>query len=212
MTYQVKEIFATRQGEGFHTGRPGVFLRFAGCNLWSGLERDRANAVCNFCDTDFVGLDGPGGGKYRTPQELAQAVAKEWLNGQQGSERFVVITGGEPLLQLDSGLIDALHDESFVIALETNGTLRVPSGVDWICVSPKAGTTLIQREGNELKLIYPQNGLDPDSFSGLNFEHFYLQPMDGAHLEHHTRLVIDYCRGSAIWNVSIQSHKYLGIP
>lgn len=212
MTYSVKEIFATRQGEGYHTGRPAVFLRFTGCNLWSGMEQDRARAICKFCDTDFVGTDGPGGGKFATPAALANSVAAKWPKGHAARDRFVVVTGGEPLLQLNTGLIDALHQERFEIAIETNGTLPVPVGVDWICVSPKAGTNLVQRNGNELKLVFPQNGIDLETFGSLDFDHFYLQPTDGEDLERNTRLVIDYCRESTKWEVSIQSHKYLGIP
>lgn len=209
MTYAVKEIYQTLQGEGHHTGRPAVFLRFAGCNLWTGRERDRATAVCRFCDTDFVGTDGPGGGKFSTAGALAGAVAAAWSGT---TEPYVVLTGGEPLLQLDRALIDALHDEGCTIGLETNGTLPVPPGVDWICVSPKAGADLVQRTGHELKLVHPQAGVDPADFLGLAFDHFSLQPMDGPDREHATALVLAYCAAHPRWQVSIQTHKLLGIP
>ncbi|MGA0603011.1 7-carboxy-7-deazaguanine synthase [Caulobacter sp. KR2-114] len=209
MTYSVKEIFLTLQGEGGQAGRPAVFCRFAGCNLWSGREEDRAGAVCTFCDTDFVGTDGAGGGKFRTPQDLARAVAAAWTGGPQN--RLVVITGGEPLLQLDAPLIEALHAEGFSIALETNGTLPVPDGVDWICVSPKAQAEVVQRRGQELKLVFPQKDVDPARFEGWDFERFCLQPMDGPDRDAATRAAIAYCLEHPRWRLSVQTHKYLGI-
>ncbi len=213
MSYAVKEIFYTLQGEGANTGRPAVFLRFAGCNLWSGHERDRETAACRFCDTDFVGTDGPGGGKFDSAAELAGAVVGAWppLAGTF-SRRFVVCTGGEPLLQLDAPLIGALHAEGFEIAIETNGTLRVPAGVDWICVSPKAAAPLVQRTGDELKLVFPQEGADPRDYEDLSFRHFLLQPMDGPDRERNTELAIDYCAMHPRWKLSLQTHKFLGIP
>lgn len=210
MSYLVKEIFATLQGEGVHVGRPAVFCRFSGCNLWSGREEHRATAVCRFCDTDFVGTDGPGGGRFETPAELAQAVAASWSGGRD--HRFVVCTGGEPLLQLDQPLVEAFHDRGFEVAIETNGTRHPPRGVDWVCVSPKAGAELVLRTGDELKLVHPQEGLDPEVFEDLDFDHFLLQPMDGPDLEANTRRTIDYCLARPRWRLSIQSHKHLGIP
>ncbi len=211
--YAVKELYYTLQGEGYHTGRPAAFLRFAGCNLWSGLEKDRRTAICNFCDTDFVGVDGPGGGKFATAGDLARAVGATWEESAGGSdERFTVLTGGEPLLQLEETLIDALHTEGFEIAIETNGTLVAPSEIDWICVSPKANADFVQRTGDELKLIYPQNGMDPQEYTGLPFDHFFLQPMDGPEIERNTEQTHAYCRSHAQWNVSLQTHKILGIP
>ena len=209
MSYTVKEIYSTLQGEGFHTGRPAVFLRFAGCNLWTGLERDRHRAVCRFCDTDFVGTDGPGGGKFADAPSLAAAVAGEWPGGDAP---FVVCTGGEPLLQLDVVLLGALHDRGFEIAVETNGTLPVPVGVDWLCVSPKAEAPLVQRSGHELKLVYPQAGAEPSRYEDLAFDHYFLQPMDGPDRERHTAMVIDFCAAHPQWRVSLQTHKLLGIP
>jgi 7-carboxy-7-deazaguanine synthase (Cx14CxxC type) len=209
MTYAVKEIFLTLQGEGGQAGRPAVFCRFAGCNLWSGREQDRAGAVCNFCDTDFVGLDGPGGGRFADADALAQAVEAEWRGG--AGDRLVVLTGGEPLLQADAALIAALHARGFSIALETNGTLRAPSGVDWICVSPKADAPVVQTCGQELKLVYPQPGVDPARFEGLDFQRFLLQPMDGPEREANTRAAIAYCLEHPRWRLSVQTHKYLGI-
>ena len=209
MTYAVKEIFLTLQGEGGQAGRAAVFCRFAGCNLWSGREQDRASAVCNFCDTDFVGVDGPGGGKFKTPIALAQAVAKAWA-GDSGN-RLVVCTGGEPLLQLDKPLIAALHDGGFEIAVETNGTLPIPAGLDWVCVSPKANASLVVIAGQELKLVYPQAGVDPARFEELAFERFYLQPMDGPDHAATTRAAIDYCLAHPRWRLSVQTHKYIGI-
>jgi 7-carboxy-7-deazaguanine synthase len=210
MTYSVKEIFLTLQGEGGQAGRAAVFCRFAGCNLWSGLERDRAAAVCTFCDTDFVGTDGPGGGKFRTAADLAAAVTSAWSGPAEN--RLVVLTGGEPLLQLDDALVDALHCAGFSIALETNGTLAAPAGVDWICVSPKADAALAQVSGQELKLVYPQPGVDPTRFEQLAFERFSLQPMDGPDREAATRAAIAYCLAHPRWRLSLQTHKYLGIP
>jgi 7-carboxy-7-deazaguanine synthase (Cx14CxxC type) len=209
MTYSVKEIFLTLQGEGGQAGRAAVFCRFAGCNLWSGLERDRAAAICTFCDTDFVGTDGPGGGKFRTAEALAATVTAAWTGPAEN--RLVVLTGGEPLLQLDDALVDALHAEGFAIALETNGTLRAPAGVDWICVSPKADAPLAQTAGQELKLVYPQAGVDPARFEQLAFERFSLQPMDGPDRDAATRAAIAYCLAHPRWRLSLQTHKYLGI-
>lgn len=229
MTYSVKEIFFTLQGEGYHTARPAVFLRFAGCNLWTGLEADRATAICQFCDTDFVGTNGPGGGKFRSAESLAAAVAACWqdpppdmlrlrqqivgtASPDEVHQPYVVCTGGEPLLQLDAPLIAALHAQGFEIAIETNGTLAAPPGIDWICVSPKAGAPLVQRSGNELKLVYPQPPFDPLAFEDLSFKHFFLQPMDGPHREANTAAAEEYCRHHPRWKVSLQTHKLLGIP
>jgi len=210
MTYSVKEIFLTLQGEGGQTGRPAVFCRFAGCNLWSGREEDRAKAVCTFCDTDFVGTDGEGGGKFETPDALAEAVAAAWSGGEDG--RLVVCTGGEPLLQLDAPLIAALHAQGFSIAVESNGTIAAPDGIDWLCVSPKADAALAQTAGQELKLVWPQDGVDPARFEDLAFERFSLQPMDGPDRDAATRACIDYCLTHPRWRLSLQTHKYLGIP
>jgi 7-carboxy-7-deazaguanine synthase len=209
MSYAVKEIFLTLQGEGGQAGRPSVFCRFAGCNLWSGREADRAEAVCKFCDTDFVGLDGPGGGRFASAEALAGAVEAEWQGG--ADDRLVVLTGGEPLLQLDEPLIAALHARGFSLALETNGTIAAPAGVDWICVSPKADAALAQACGQELKLVYPQEGVDPARFEGLAFERFLLQPMDGPALAQNTHAAIAYCLAHPRWRLSVQTHKYLGI-
>jgi 7-carboxy-7-deazaguanine synthase (Cx14CxxC type) len=211
MSYAVKEIFYTLQGEGANTGRPAVFCRFAGCNLWSGHEPDRATAACRFCDTDFVGIDGPGGGRFASPEALAKAVAAAWPSSEAAS-RFVVCTGGEPLLQLDAPLIDALHAEGFTIAIETNGTQPGLAGIDWVCVSPKAGAELVLKQGNELKLIYPQTGIDPESLQGLPFTHFFLQPMDGPDRLRNTQLAVQYCLEHPRWRLSLQTHKLLGIP
>lgn len=208
-TYSVKELFYTLQGEGAQAGRPAVFLRFSGCNLWTGLEKDRASAICTFCDTDFVGVDGPGGGKFPGPEALAGSVAGAWPGG---GAPYVVCTGGEPLLQLDRGLIDALHARGFEIAIETNGTIEAPDGIDWICVSPKAEAPLAQRAGHELKLVYPQETAQPDRFAHLAFDFFYLQPMDGPSLAANTAAAIDYCKRRPQWRLSVQSHKMLGIP
>ncbi len=210
MTYSVKEIFLTLQGEGGQTGRPAVFCRFAGCNLWSGRDEDRAEAVCTFCDTDFVGTDGPGGGKFGTADVLADAVEAAWTGGAEG--RLVVCTGGEPLLQLDAPLIAALHARSFSVAVETNGTVAAPDGIDWLCVSPKADAELVQRTGQELKLVWPQWQVDPARFEGLAFERFSLQPMDGPDRDAATAACIDYCLSHPRWRLSLQTHKYLGIP
>jgi 7-carboxy-7-deazaguanine synthase len=210
MAYSVKEIFYTLQGEGAQTGRPAVFCRFAGCNLWSGREADRATAVCTFCDTDFVDTDGPGGGRFATAAALATAVAQAWPAGT--GARFVVCTGGEPLLQLDAGLVQALHGEGFEIAIETNGTRVPPPGVDWVCVSPKAGAELLLQNGDELKLVYPQAGAEPDRFEALEFEHFFLQPMDGPAREANTEAALRYCLAHPRWRLSLQTHKLLGIP
>jgi 7-carboxy-7-deazaguanine synthase len=208
--YSVKEIFYTLQGEGANAGTPAVFCRFAGCNLWSGHEADRAGAVCNFCDTDFVGTDGPGGGKFADAQALARAVESAWPAGV-ASHRFVVCTGGEPLLQLDRDAIEAFHARGFRVAIETNGTLAPPAGVDWICVSPKASAALALRSGNELKLVYPQGDALPERFESLAFDHFFLQPMDGPARESNTREAIDYCLAHPRWRLSLQSHKIIGI-
>ena len=210
MTYQVKEIYYTLQGEGARAGRAAVFLRFAGCNLWSGREEDRGTATCKFCDTDFVGTDGPGGGKFLLPETLAKAVAAKWPVAQ--GKPYVVCTGGEPLLQLDAGLIRALHDEGFEIGIETNGTLVPPEGIDWICVSPKAGADLVLVSGNELKLVYPQNGAEPERYAGLAFGHFFLQPMDGPHRAQNTAAATQYCLAHPQWRLSLQTHKLIGIP
>ena len=211
--YSVKEIYYTLQGEGANTGRASVFCRFAGCNLWSGREIHRGRAVCQFCDTEFVGTDGSGGGKFEHPDELAERVMAIWDEVHpQGGKPFVVCTGGEPLLQLDEPLIAALHFQGFEIAVETNGTLLAPAGVDWICVSPKAGTRLAQKRGDELKLVYPQPDAQPEQFQDLAFEHLYLQPLDGPKREENTRLVMDYCLKHPRWRVSLQTHKLLGIP
>ena len=212
MTYAVKEIFYTLQGEGANTGRPAVFCRFAGCNLWTGHEEDRATAVCTFCDTDFVGTDGPDGGKFRTASELARAVSERWPAQElDGGKPLVVCTGGEPLLQLDAALVDALHAEGFEVAIETNGTRLPPPGVDWICVSPKAGSDLVLRRGNELKLVFPQQGAEPERFAAMEFDHFFLQPIDSPAMPDATRRALDYCLAHPRWRLSLQTHKLLGI-
>lgn len=210
MTYQVKEIYYTLQGEGARAGRAAVFLRFAGCNLWTGREEDRAHATCKFCDTDFIGVDGPGGGKFSSVQRLAHAVAEKWPSGQ--GKPYVVCTGGEPLLQLDAPLVHALHEAGFEIGVETNGTLNPPQGIDWICVSPKAGAELVLKAGNELKLIYPQQDAEPETYIGLAFAHFFLQPMDGSMRAENTAAALDYCLAHPQWRLSLQTHKLLGIP
>jgi len=210
MTYAVKEIFYTLQGEGANTGRPAVFCRFAGCNLWSGREQDRADATCRFCDTDFVGTDGPGGGRFASADELASAVLAAWP-GDNASRPFVVCTGGEPLLQLDEPLLDALHRTGFEIAVETNGTQAIPPGVDWVCVSPKADATLVVHRGDELKLVFPQSGIEPSQFESLEFTHFYLQPMDGPELQANTAAALSYCLTHPRWRLSLQTHKLLGL-
>lgn len=213
MSYAVKEIFYTLQGEGANTGRAAVFCRFAGCNLWTGREEDRAEAVCNFCDTDFVGTNGPGGGRFASAPEVARAVSATWrVPSSARSRPFVVCTGGEPLLQLDEELVRAFHDANFEVAIETNGTKLPPPGIDWICVSPKAGAELVLNSGNELKLIFPQPGAGPEHFDGLDFRHFFLQPMDGPSRDLNTRLAVEYCLEHPQWRLSLQAHKMLGIP
>lgn len=207
--YAVKEIFYTLQGEGRQAGRPAVFCRFSGCNLWSGRERDRAAATCRFCDTDFVGTDGDGGGRFRNPADLARAIASAWRG--EGGRRLVVLTGGEPLLQVDEALIEALHASAFEVAVETNGTLAAPNGLDWIAVSPKADAELQIRRGDELKLVYPQPEAPPERFEGLAFDHHLLQPMDGPDLPANTAAAIAYCLAHPRWRLSLQSHKYAGI-
>ncbi|WP_324075513.1 MAG: 7-carboxy-7-deazaguanine synthase [Erythrobacter sp.] len=209
MSYAVKEIFKTLQGEGAHTGRAAVFCRFAGCNLWSGREQDRASAQCRFCDTDFVGVDGTGGGRFADPETLAKAIEAEW--GGPGERRYVVLTGGEPLLQVDGPLVDALHALGFEIGVETNGTQPAPEGLDWICVSPKAGTDLVLTSGNELKLVYPQDNALPSQYENLAFDHFYLQPMDCDESAAHTEKAINYCMNNPRWRLSLQTHKTVGI-
>jgi 7-carboxy-7-deazaguanine synthase (Cx14CxxC type) len=240
MTYTVKEIYYTLQGEGAQTGRAAVFLRFAGCNLWTGREADRAKAVCKFCDTDFVGTNGPGGGTFETAEDLANAVARCWNEAQipapergglgrgqstdphrlafarhlplSGGGKYVVCTGGEPLLQLDAPLVDALHRTGFEVGVETNGTQEAPAGLDWICVSPKADAELKLRHGNELKLVYPQKDAPPERFADLSFDHFFLQPMDSPEREANTRAATDYCLAHPQWRLSLQTHKLIGIP
>ena len=207
--YSVKEIFYTLQGEGANAGTPAVFLRFAGCNLWSGREEHRAEAVCRFCDTEFVGTDGPGGGTFETAEQLAEAVSQQWPGN--GARRFVVCTGGEPLLQLDPPLVKALHARRFRIAIETNGTLAPPAGIDWICMSPKAEAPLALKRGDELKLIHPQAGAEPERYEGMDFTHFFLQPMDGPQLAENTRLAVEYCKHHPRWRLSLQTHKLIGI-
>jgi 7-carboxy-7-deazaguanine synthase len=208
VSYAVKEIFYTLQGEGAQTGRPAVFCRFAGCNLWSGREADRSRAICSFCDTDFVGTDGTDGGRYRDPEELAQRIASHWPEG--AAARFVVCTGGEPLLQLDAPLIAALHARGFEIAVETNGTIPAPPGLDWICVSPKAGAGLVIERGDELKIVVPQTGLDPLDFAHLEFRRFSVQPMDGPNRARNTELAMAFCRAHPQWQLSLQTHKLAG--
>ena len=212
MTYSVKEIYFTLQGEGAHSGRPAVFLRFAGCNLWSGREGDRDGAVCRFCDTDFVGTDGKGGGKFQVASDLAETAAGYWPD-EAGGQPFVVCTGGEPLLQLDGPLIAALHAAGFEIGVETNGTLVAPAGIDWLCVSPKAAATVVQTKGDELKLVFPQPEPEaqPENFAALDFDHFFLQPMAGPDLADNTRMAVEYCLAHPQWKLSLQTHKILGI-
>lgn len=212
VTYSVKEIYYTLQGEGAQTGRAAVFCRFAGCNLWSGREEDRAGAVCKFCDTEFVGTDGSGGGKFETAKELVRAVASYWPSSAGESSRLVVCTGGEPLLQIDDALTAAFHAEAFEVAVETNGTQPAARGLDWVCVSPKADAKLLLTHGNELKLVYPQADALPRTFENLKFDHFFLQPMDGPKLAENTRLAIEYCKQHPRWRLSLQTHKLLGIP
>ncbi|MGW6445566.1 7-carboxy-7-deazaguanine synthase [Lentzea sp. NPDC055074] len=212
MTYQVKEIFYTLQGEGSHAGRPAVFCRFSGCNLWNGRESGRAKAICQFCDTDFVGTNGPGGGMFRSAEELTGAISRAW-SGQvhPRAKRFVVCTGGEPLMQLNTELVDALHDAGFEIAVETNGTQTAPAGLDWVCVSPKAGANMVLTSGDELKLVFPQQAAPPEMFEDLDFAHFRLQPMDGPEVEANTKSAVEYCLQNPQWSLSLQTHKYLGI-
>lgn len=209
MSYRVKEIFASLQGEGMNVGRAAVFLRFAGCNLWSGREEHRSDAVCRFCDTDFVGTDGINGGTFAGAEDLALAVEEVWTAGAE--HRLVVCTGGEPLLQLDADAIDALHERGFTVAVETNGTRPVPRGVDWLCVSPKEGAELVVNSGDELKLVYPQEGADPFRYEALDFDHFLLSPMDTPELALNTKRAIEYCADHPRWRLTIQAHKYLGI-
>jgi len=211
MPYALKEIYYTLQGEGARTGRPAVFCRFAGCNLWSGREDDRSEAVCRFCDTDFVGLDGPGGGRFETGRALADAVAALWPTLENAANRYVVCTGGEPLLQLDSSVIDALHERQFEIGIETNGTLPIPNEIDWVCVSPKADAELVVHRGDELKLVFPQEGAPPERYRDLEFSHFFLQPMDGPDREANTAEAIRYCLAHPEWRLSLQTHKLTGI-
>ena len=211
MSYSIKTFYYTLQGEGLLTGRPAVFCRFSGCNLWSGLEKDRKNAICNFCDTEFVGTDGLNGGKYPTAESVAEKAHSLWPAGMEGIP-YVVCTGGEPLLQLDSKLIHSFHENGFEIGIETNGTLPVPDELDWVCVSPKSGAVLIVEKGDELKIVYPQNGLDPSDYEGLNFDHFSLQPMDGLNIQKTTHETLDYCMNHPQWNLSLQIHKLLTIP
>ena len=212
MGYAVKEIFYTLQGEGAQSGRAAVFCRFAGCNLWTGRAADRAAAVCRFCDTDFVGVDGPGGGKFETADDLAAAIEQKWPADSVLGKRYVVCTGGEPLLQLDSALIQALHKRGFEVAVETNGTLAAPQGINWVCVSPKAGAEFKQRSGDEIKLVFPQVGVDPEDFELLAFRHFFLQPMDGPDRLSNTELAVRYCMAHPQWRLSLQTHKIVGIP
>ena len=210
MVYSVKELYLTVQGEGAQTGLPAVFLRFAGCNLWSGLERDRAAAMCKFCDTDFIGTDGPNGGKFKTADALVKAAAAQWPDA--GGQKWVVCTGGEPLLQLDKPLIEAFHAAGFKVAVETNGTVKAPEGLDWICVSPKAGAALVQRIGHELKLVYPQAENTPEDFIDLDFGVFSLQPLDDKNKAAHEQAAFNYCLKDPRWRLSVQTHKYLGVP
>lgn len=210
MSYKVKEIFYTLQGEGTHAGRPAVFCRFASCNLWTGREADRERAICQFCDTDFVGTDGDGGGKFATAEDLVSAIESKWP-ANDSDHRMVVCTGGEPLLQLDRAAIDALKARGFYVAVETNGTITPPDGIDWLCVSPKIGAPLVATRGQELKLVYPQTGGEPEQFLGLDFQSFRIQPMDGPDLARNTESAVDYCLQNPRWLLSLQTHKYLGI-
>jgi 7-carboxy-7-deazaguanine synthase len=213
MSYAVKEIFYSLQGEGANTGRPAVFCRFAGCNLWSGREEDRATAICRFCDTDFVGTDGAAGGRFASASALAQSVAAMWpAQASQRARPFVICTGGEPLLQLDGHLVAAFHDRGFEVAIETNGTQLPPPGIDWICVSPKARAGLVLRSGDELKLIFPQTGAEPERFEHLDFRHFFLQPLDDPARDRNTQFALRYCLEHPQWRLSLQTHKWLGIP
>lgn len=212
MSYAVKEIFYTLQGEGAQAGRAAVFCRFAGCNLWSGRESDRAAAVCKFCDTDFVGIDGPGGGRFETAADLADAIGHAWPSANGRGRRYVVCTGGEPLLQLDAAVIEALHARGFEVAVETNGTIEAPPELDWICVSPKAGAELVQRAGDELKVVFPQQGIDLGACEGMAFRHFFLQPMDGPDRASNTEKAVRFCMDHPQWRLSLQTHKIVGIP
>lgn len=209
--YKVKEIFYTLQGEGYHSGRPAVFCRFSGCNLWSGREADRHKAICQFCDTDFWGMDGENGGKY-TAETLAQKVISLWPDNMEKSKPFVVCTGGEPMLQLDEKLIAAFHHQGLEIAVETNGTIQPPAGIDWICMSPKANTEIVLKKGNELKLVFPQRGAEPEKFKDFDFDHFFLQPMDSPEAQENTRKTLEYCLKNPQWSLSLQTHKILNIP
>src|SRR5581483_2919250 len=211
MSYAVKEIFYSLQGEGIHAGRPAVFCRMAGCNLWSGFERDRATAVCTFCDTDFIGTDGDGGGRFSAPDALADAVAAKWPASDEKGQRFVVCTGGELLLQVDAPLVMAFHARGFEVAVETNGTQPAPPGIDWICVSPKSRAPLVLMGGDELKLVFPQEDAMPERFEALSFDHFLLQPMDGPDLHRNTASAVEYCKAHPRWRMSLQTHKLLGI-
>lgn len=211
MTYSVKEIFYTLQGEGANAGRPAVFCRFSGCNLWSGQEKDRDAAICRFCDTDFVGVDGIRGGKFESAEQLARAIETTWGHASR-DYRLVVLTGGEPMLQVDDALVAALHDRGFQVAIETNGTIAPVSGLDWVCVSPKAGSAVVAKSGNELKVVFPQADLDPSRFIDWNFTHFFLQPKDDENLKDNTAKAIDYCRSNPQWRLSVQTHKVLNIP
>jgi 7-carboxy-7-deazaguanine synthase (Cx14CxxC type) len=211
MSYSIKEIFYTLQGEGAQAGRAAVFCRFSGCNLWSGRESDRATARCKFCDTDFVGVDGPGGGKFDSAAAVAEAVEQRWPQDSTKGKRLVVCTGGEPLLQLDTSLIAALHLRHFEVAVESNGTVKAPAGLDWLCVSPKAGTQLVQRSGDELKLVFPQQGIAPADVEPLCFRNFFLQPMDGPDRAANTDLAVRYCLEHPHWRLSLQTHKFVGI-
>lgn len=213
MTYSVKEIFYTLQGEGAQSGRPAVFLRFAGCNLWSGREQDRQSSICRFCDTEFVGVDGPGGGKFKTADALSMAVVDQWPIQQSGAVPYVVCTGGEPLLQLDKDAIDALHNAGFEIGVESNGTIAAPANIDWLCISPKGSAELVQTSGDEIKLVFPQQESEaqPERFAKLKFDHFFLQPMDVENDEKNTRATIDYCLQNPRWKLSLQTHKIIGI-
>jgi 7-carboxy-7-deazaguanine synthase (Cx14CxxC type) len=211
MAYSVKEIYYTLQGEGAHTGRPAVFCRFSGCNLWSGREEDRGQAICSFCDTDFVGADGPGGGRFSTAEDLAAAVAAMWPVDSSAAHPFIVCTGGEPLLQLDANLVAALHERQIEIAVETNGTRKPPAGIDWLTVSPKAGAPVVVTGGNELKLVYPQEKATPEQYEHLAFDRWYLQPMDGPRRTENTRLTVEFCLAHPRWRLSIQTHKDIGL-
>ena len=211
MNYKVKEIYYTLQGEGANAGRPAVFCRFTGCNLWSGLNADRSRALCQFCDTDFVGTDGPGGGEFESATKLASRVSDAWPDNDFVTQRFVVLTGGEPLMQVDDEIVQALHDLGFEVGVETNGTIRPPTGIDWVCVSPKHGAKCVIRSGHELKFVFPQDGDDPARYEGLDFQHFYLQPMDGPQKERNVDLAVEYCLQNPKWRLSLQTHKLIGL-